>query len=372
MRITLTGGGTGGHVMPIVALISEIKSYFKDESVEFLWIGSDMGPERKIAKENNIPFKAVSSGKLRRYLSWQNIVDFFRTVKGFFQAYFAIRKFKPDVLFGKGGYVSVPAVLASYFLSVPSLIHESDVSLGLANKILLPYAKKIAVTFPETLENLGKYKDKGIVTGNPIRKDILKGNRGRVVEKYNLKTDLPVILIMGGSQGAEKINEAIIKSLPDLLEKYQIIHLCGDKNFNKIKDEVSGTKGDMQNYHLFPGIYGDDLADALACADLVISRAGLNSLFELALLGKPSVIIPYPHAAANHQVKNAEIFSKEKAIKLIKEEGLTSELLVNEIDYLFGNPKEMDNMGAEFSKIGNRINGNAGEKILKELLELKK
>lgn len=372
MRILLSGGGTGGHAVPIIALVSEIRSYFKDGKVDLLWIGSKYGPEKKLAEENNIPFMEISSGKLRRYWSFKNISDFFRIAVGFFQAFFIIRKFKPDVMFGKGGYVSVPAVLASRFLSVPSMIHESDYNLGLANKILLPYVDKAAVTFQETLDFLGKYKDKGVVTGNPIRSDILKGDKERAYDKLNLDRDKPVILVMGGSQGAVKINEAVAGSLPGLLDKYQVIHLCGDKNYEDLKNETSKIAGEMEGYKLYPSLYGDQLADVLACADLIISRAGLNTLFEIALLGKPSIIIPYPYAAGNHQEKNAKYFEKEGAIALIGEDDLNSELLARKINELFESPDKLKGLGGNNLKIGRRLNENASQKILKELLAIKK
>lgn len=378
MRILLTGGGTGGHVMPILAVISEIKHYFKtktNESVEFLWLGSKYGPEKIAAQEEKIPYKSISCGKLRRYWSWQNFVDIFRIPIGTIQAFFAIKKFRPDVAFSKGGYVSVPAVLACFLQSIPCLIHESDVILGLANKIMLRFADKIAITFPETKKELTKYKDKLVITGNPVRKEILSGSKKRGYRIFGLEFGKPVILILGGSQGAQKINEVIIEALPYLLSRYQIIHLCGKKNFKKVSNailKIPKIKNQIKNYHLFSSLFGEKIADALTCSDLVISRAGSNILCELAVLGKPTILIPYPYASAIHQKKNAKLFTDKKAAEMIEEERLNANSLIKKIDQLFLNPKKLEELSINILKISNQINKKASEKIIDELLKLRK
>lgn len=377
MRILLTGGGTGGHVMPVLAVISELKHYFKikaDEPVEFLWLGSKYGPEKIAAQEEKIPYKSISCGKLRRYWSWQNFVDIFRIPIGVIQAFLTIRKFKPDVAFSKGGYVSVPAVLACFLLSIPCLIHESDVVLGLSNRKMLRFADKIAITFPETKEFI-KYKNKLVITGNPIRKEVLSGSKKRGYLIYGLDFGKPVILILGGSQGAQKINEVLIKALPHLLSRYQIIHLCGKKNFKEINDKISKIskiKNQISNYHLFPNLFGEKIADALASSDLVISRAGSNMLCELAALGKPAILIPYPYASALHQRKNAEIFTKKRAAEMINETDLIPDTLIKKIDQLFSNPRKLEELSVNILKISNQINGSAAEKIVNELLKIRK
>ncbi len=379
MKILLTGGGTGGHATPIIALTSKIRSYFKNEEkrkIEFLWVGSSNGIEKEIACKNNIKYAEISTGKFRRYWSFQNVIDFFKIITGFFQSILIIRKFKPDILFSKGGYVGVPPVLAAYFFKIPSLIHESNISLGLANKILLPFVSKIALTFEETKNQIkNKYKNKVIITGNPIREDILGGNREEGLRELGFKSNKPTILILGGSQGAIRINEVIIKSLPHLLDKYQIVHLCGDNNYRACGSLLTITKlkeGYDENYKLYPSVYGSKLADIFACSDLVISRGGLNTLFELALLSKPSIIIPYPYAAANHQEKNAERIAKEGAIELIKESNLNSEMLIKKIDTLMNDSIRLEGLRQKIHQFGQKVNKNASQKIIKELLDLKK
>lgn len=378
MKILLTGGGTGGHTVPIIALVSYMKSYFRNEKKEarFLWIGSDYGPEKKMAQENGIPFKAVYSGKFRRYWSVENLTDIFRIIIGFVQSWLIIRKFKPDLLFGKGGYISVPPVLASYFLKVPSLIHESDINMGLANKILLPFVKKIAITFQETEKDIKeKYRDKVVVTGNPIRKSILKGSKEEGLKEFKFNKEKSVVLVLGGSQGAVRINEVVIKSLPKLLDNYQIIHLCGDKNYRDCGSllTVTNIKDEQEkSYQLVPSLYGSKLANAFACADLVISRGGLNTLFELALLSKPSIIIPYPYAASNHQEENAKKIAKSGAIELIRESDLDSKVLIGKINYLFKNKDKLDKLASKIYEFGHKVNKDASKKITEELLQLDK
>jgi UDP-N-acetylglucosamine--N-acetylmuramyl-(pentapeptide) pyrophosphoryl-undecaprenol N-acetylglucosamine transferase len=375
MKILLTGGGTGGHVMPILAVISEVKNHFKiktKEPVKFLWLGSKFGPEKIFAKESKITFREIPCGKLRRYFSLQNFVDIFRIPIGVTKAFFVIRKFKPDVAFSKGGYVSVPSVLACVLLSVPCLTHESDVALGLSNKKLLRFVDKIALTFPETQKGLEKFKDKLVITGNPIRKEILTGSKKRGYRIFGLEYGKPAILILGGSQGARKINEVLIKALPHLLSRYQIIHLCGKKNFNEIRDAVSKISAEgRKNYHLFSSLYGEKMADALTSSDLVISRAGSNTLGELATLGKPAILIPYPYASAFHQRKNAEIFVKKEAAEMIDEIYLTKDALIKKIDQLFSNPAKLENLSTNMINLSNKIDGKAAEKIADELLKLK-
>ncbi|NQU99977.1 MAG: UDP-N-acetylmuramate--L-alanine ligase, partial [Parcubacteria group bacterium] len=348
----------------------------KKEKIEFLWIGSNDGPEKKLARSENIRFEGISSGKLRRYWSFQNFLVFFKVITGFFQSILIIRKFKPELVFSKGGYVGVPVVLASYFLKIPSLIHESDISIGLANKMLLPFVTRLVITFEETKEQIkDKYKKKVVVTGNPIREDVLGGNKEQGLKELGFKSDKPVILILGGSQGAIRINEVIIKSLSNLLEKYQIVHLCGDNNYrscgslliaSRIKEKYD------QNYKLYPSVYGSKLADIFACSDLVISRGGLNTLFELALLSKPSIIIPYPHAASNHQEKNAERIANDGAIELVKEDGLNSEMLIKKIDNLVNDSIKLEELRQKIHKFGQKVNKGASQKIIKELMSLKK
>lgn len=377
MRILLSGGGTGGHVMPILALISELKSHFQGqgEKIEFLWLGSKTGPEKDFAQKNNIPYKAVACGKLRRYWSWQNFVDIFKIPIGIVQALFIISKFQPHILFGKGGFVSIPSVIACWFFRVPSLIHESDIVLGLANKLLLPFVTKIAVTFAQTKTELKRYKQKVCITGNPIRNEILSGSKKRGYRVLGLEYTKPTILVLGGSQGAQKINKVLLEALPHLLQRYQIIHLCGRANFNKIKLNISKNtkiKKKIKNYHLFSELFGEKYADALISADLVISRAGTNTLCEIACLGKPALLIPYPYAAGEHQTKNALFFKKADAAELVFEKDLDSKQLIIKINRLLTNQKRLEKLRINMSVLAGQIDKNAAKNIVKELIKLKK
>lgn len=361
MKILLSGGGTGGHIIPILAVVFELKKLAK-ESIEFLWIGSKKGPEARFAKRNKIDFHRVFCGKLRRYFSLQNILDIFKVPLGILQAYFIIKKFKPDVLFSKGGYVSVPAVIACWLLRIPSLIHESDSTPGLANRFLSRFVTKIGLGFPEAEKYFEKFKEKIIVLGNPVRPQILFGSKKRGFSYFNLEDDRFVILVTGGSQGAERLNEIIAQAMPRLLEKYQVIHLYGKKQKIDTKKKMM-----RKYYHPFPFLEAEQMADALACADLIISRAGANILAEIAALAKPSILIPYPLAAQDHQMKNAKIFEKQGAAIVIDQVDLSANRLYQEIKRLFTDKEKLSQMAKSARKLAQP---KASEKIAIEILDL--
>lgn len=363
MKILLTGGGTGGHVFPILAVINEIKRLSR-EPVNFLWVGSKEGPEKDIAKKLNISYKSICTGKFRRYFSWQNLIDLFKIPVGKIQAFFIIKSFRPDVIFSKGGYVSIPAVLAGWFLRIPILIHESDTFPGLANRFLSRFVKKIAVSFKET-EKYFPVK-KCVLTGNPIRPEILEGSKERGFRYFGLVYDRPVILVTGGSQGSRKINQVIIEALNKLLKKYQIIHLCGERQISSIKSQISNI--DFKYYKLYPFLPTEQMADALTVADLVVSRAGANILAELAVLGKPSILIPLPTAASNHQEKNARLFEKNKAAWVIKEKDLTADVLFKEVNWLMTHKERLDKMSGNVLKLAKP---EAAKRIAEEILKLR-
>lgn len=366
MKILLTGGGTGGHIFPILAIVSEIKRV--KENIDFLWIGMKKSQEERFAERNNIPFKGISGGKLRRYFSWQNFFDFFKIPLGFIQAFFIIKKFKPDIVFGKGGYVSLSVVLASKLLGIPVLIHESDVFPGLTNRFLASFVDKIAITFAETKKYFTRYKDKLILTGNPIRPEILSANKKRGYRILGLDYGKPVILVIGGSQGAVKLNEVLVKALPDLLKKYQIIHLTGEKNIKEVLKNVALLKiekNQIKNYHPYPFLLGEKIGDALICADLIISRAGSNTLSEIAALNKPSILIPYPYGSGGHQIENAKVFQRKGAAVLIEEAELNKNRLIEEINRLFSNREKLESMILKTFSLSHL---EANQKIIKEIL----
>ena len=323
-RIILTGGGTAGHVTPNIALIPKLR----DLGYDIQYIGSYNGIEKELIEPFGIPYHGISSGKLRRYFSVQNFTDPFRVVKGFSEARKLIKDLKPDVIFSKGGFVSVPVVLAGKRCKVPVIIHESDMTPGPANKIAIPSAVKVCCNFPETLDSLPK--GKAVLTGSPIRQELLSGNKIAAMDMCGFTADKPVILVIGGSLGSVIVNNAVRKSLPRLLEKFQIIHLCGK---GKTDDSLNDTKGYCQFEYI-----RDELRDIFALADIVISRAGANAICELLALRKPNLLIPLSaKASRGDQILNARSFERQGFSMVIEEEDLTEETLVSSVLDLYEN-----------------------------------
>ncbi|AFY73138.1 UDP-N-acetylglucosamine--N-acetylmuramyl-(pentapeptide) pyrophosphoryl-undecaprenol N-acetylglucosamine transferase [Synechococcus sp. PCC 7502] len=341
-KIILTGGGTAGHVTPNIALIPRLQSL----GWEVEYIGSKHGIEQRLISELHIPFYGIASGKLRRYFDLQNFIDPFKIIKGVFDAYFLLRKIKPDIIFSKGGFVTVPVILGAWANGIPIIIHESDITPGLANKISIPFATKICVTFPETL----KYIPQAVFTGLPIRTEILGGNAERGREFCGFKQELPILLVIGGSSGSEKINLAVRKILGQLITKFQVIHGCG-------KDNTDRNFDDLPNYKQVEYL-GAELADVLAIADVIISRAGANSIFEFLALKKPHLLIPLSKAASRgDQILNAQSFQHLGYSSVLSEEDLTSESLWQAINQLYDRRQEyIEAMtGSEIGDIISRI-----------------
>lgn len=321
-RIILTGGGTAGHVTPNIALLPRLSELGYD----IQYIGSYNGIEKDLIEPFGVPYHGISSGKLRRYLSMQNLTDPFRVLKGFSEARKLIKELKPDVIFSKGGFVSVPVVLAGKRCKVPVIIHESDMTPGLANKIAIPSATKVCCNFPETLEYLPK--GKAVLTGSPIRQELLSGNKIAALDLCGFTADKPVILVIGGSLGSVVVNNAVRKSLPTLLEHFQVIHLCGK---GKTDESLNGTEG----YYQFEYVK-DELRDIFALADLVISRAGANAICELLALRKPNLLIPLSaKASRGDQILNARSFERQGFSMVIEEEELTPESLLEAVQQLY-------------------------------------
>lgn len=320
-KIILTGGGTAGHVVPNLALLPKL--YALGFQVEY--IGGKDGMEKKLAEEAGLKYYGISAGKLRRYMDIKNITDMFKVMKGLADSVSILRRAKPDVIFSKGGFVSVPVVVAGRLLGIPSVIHESDMTPGLANKIALPFAGAVCVTFPETLAHLPK--GKGCLTGTPIRASLFKGCRNTDICGFQVRR--PTVLMMGGSQGSVLINEALRGALPVLLSRYNIIHICGKGN---LKEDLK-TEGYRQFEYA-----SEELPDLLASADLIVSRAGANSISEFLALQKPSLLIPLSKKASRgDQILNAESFSRQGFARVLEEEALSAERLTVEIDALYQN-----------------------------------
>lgn len=318
-KIVMTGGGTAGHVTPNIALIPSLR----EAGYEISYIGSYEGIEKRLIEEQNIPYYGISSGKLRRYFDSKNFTDPFKVVKGLAQAVSLLKKIKPDIVFSKGGFVSVPVVLAAKICHIPAIIHESDITPGLANKIAIPGATKVCCNFPETLKYLPK--EKAVFTGSPIRQELLSGNADAALTFCKLPAkSKPVLLIIGGSTGSKVINTIVRASLPTLLKNYLVIHLCGKNNLDA---SLEGMAGYVQLEYA-----GKGLADLFALSDIVISRAGANAIFELLALRKPNILIPLSAAASRgDQILNANSFKNSGYSYVLEEEKLSMETLQNAI-----------------------------------------
>ena len=321
-RIILTGGGTAGHVTPNIALIPKLREL----GFDIHYIGSYNGIEKDLIEPFGIPYHGISSGKLRRYFSLQNFTDPFRVIKGFGEARKLIKNLKPDVIFSKGGFVSVPVVLAGKKCKVPVIIHESDMTPGLANKIAIPSAAKICCNFPETLDCLPE--GKAVLTGSPIRQELLSGNKIAAMDLCKFTADKPVILVIGGSLGSVVVKNAVRESLPCLLKDFQIIHLCGK---GKTDESLKNTKGYCQFEYV-----KDELRDIFALSEIVISRAGANAICELLALRKPNLLIPLSaKASRGDQILNARSFERQGFSMVLEEEDLTKETLTSTVYKLF-------------------------------------
>ena len=323
-RIILTGGGTAGHVTPNIALLPRLKELQYD----IHYIGSYNGIEKELIEQFAVPYHGISTGKLRRYFSVQNFTDPFRVLKGMNEAKKLVKILKPDIIFSKGGFVSVPVVLAAKRRHVPAIIHESDMPPGLANKLTLPAATKVCCNFPETLEHLPE--GKAVLTGSPIRQELLTGDKYKAREFLHFTSDKPVIMVVGGSLGAVAVNEAVRQILPELLKSFQVIHLCGR---GKVDASLSGLEGYAQFEYI-----KEELRHLFALTDLVISRAGANAICELLALHKPNLLIPLSaNASRGDQILNARSFERQGFSVVLEEEELDHTILLNAIQALYKN-----------------------------------
>ena len=340
-RIVLTGGGTAGHVTPNMALVPKLI----DEGYDIAYIGSYEGMERKLIDDIGVPYYGISSGKLRRYFDLKNFTDPFRVIKGYFEAKKILKKLHPNVVFSKGGFVTVPVVIAAKKLHIPVIIHESDMTPGLANKLSIPSASKVCCNFPETIEHLPK--GKAVLTGSPIRQELFQGRKETGLKLCGFQADKPVLLIIGGSLGSVAINNAIRNNLDELLKTYQIIHLCGRGNLDQSLDTRKG-------YRQFEYVK-DDLKHYFACADVVVSRAGANAICELLALRKPNVLIPLElNASRGDQILNAKSFEKQGYSYVLQEEDVTSETLLNAVNTVYSQRQTYINAMNQ-SKLANPI-----------------
>ena len=323
-RIILTGGGTAGHVTPNLALLPSLK----EAGYEITYMGSYDGIEKRLVEDFNIPYVGIATGKFRRYLDVKNLTDPFRVIKGYGEARKFLKEYRPDVVFSKGGFVSVPVVRAAASLKLPCIIHESDMTPGLANKLCFPVAKKICCNFPETFDMLPE--EKAVLTGTPIRAELAQGSKLAGLEMCGFTANKPVIMVIGGSLGAANVNKAVRDALPQLLEKYQVVHLCG-------KDKLDNLLLTTPGYKQFEYLKAE-LKDIFAMADVVISRAGANAICELLALRKPNILIPLPASSSRgDQLLNAQSFEAQEFSLVLHEDDLTTALLVEKVNELYEN-----------------------------------
>lgn len=365
IKIVFTGGGTGGHIFPLIAITREMRNLLLGQEYEFIYIGPNEPDWGIIAlSHEGFAIKTIYAGKIRRYFSWKNFKDIFKTIFGIIQSIFYLWRIKPKLVFSKGGYGSMPVVIASWMLKIPVFLHESDVVPGLANRIASRFAKKIFTSFPKT----EYFKlEETIFVGNPIRKEILQGSKSKAKEIFGLTFEKPIITILGGSQGSQKINDFILLILPQLLQKYEVVHQCGMNKIEQVKKEVQVIidKELEKFYHPVGFLNEEETKHLLAGSDLIISRAGSGAIFEIAALSKPSILIPLAGSAGNHQAKNALYYAQIGACEVIEEENLTPNFFLNKLNYIFREEtkKRMSESASKFAK------PDAAKIIAREILE---
>jgi len=351
MKILFTGGGTGGHILPIIALAREIRAQSNPElakKLTFLYMGPKESFAEMLLTQEGIKTYHILSGKIQRYEFLKslpkNLLSIFVKVPiGIMQAFFRIFFLSPDIIFSKGGYGSIPSAVAGWILHVPIVLHESDVIPGMANRIVGKFAFEIFVSFPNTREFR---KNKVVEVGNPIRKTLLSGSKEEAKQLFKLQGTKPLLLIIGGSQGSQRINDMLLVILHEALKSYEIIHQTGEKNLSQVKAEaeVVVDKNLQQFYHPVGFFKETELRHAYAASDLIISRAGSGSVFEIAALGKPSILIPLPEAAQNHQIENAYAYQKSGACIVLEENNLTPHFFLERVHSLFAGKAELQTM----------------------------
>ena len=336
MKILFTGGGTGGHIFPIIA----IKESFQDAH-KFYYLGPD-----SFAKENlkDIKTKFIAAGKFKRYFDPLLSIELTKTIIGIIQSFWYLFFWMPDVIFSKGGYGSFPVVFVGRLYRIPIIVHDSDAIPGITNRKTARWAKKIILSFESAKKYFKpKQQNKIVIIGNPIRKELLIGEKNSAKQALNIASAKPVILIMGSSQGAQKINEIVVNTLPRLLEIAEIIHMTGEKNFKDVKKETQKSP----EYHLYPFLNAEQLKNAYAVTDLIINRAGAGSIFEIAALGKPGILIPLENSASNHQKQNAYEFGQTGGAVVLGQENLTPNIFLETVSNLLKNPQKLSEMSAK-------------------------
>jgi len=344
MKILFTGGGTGGHVFPLVAIAREIRRIYPRKDLEFYYLGPKDELSLIYLSQEDFNIKTIMSGKIRRYFSWENFLDIlFKIPFGFLQSFFIILKMKPDLVFSKGGSGSISVTFSAWLLRIPIFIHESDAIPGLSNQKTANWAKKIFTSFPKT-EFFNP--DEVTLVGNPIRNEIINGDAKVAGELFDLTFTKPIFLVIGGSQGAEAINDFVLLILNDLLKNYEVIHVCGIENLKQVQAEAQVVidKNLEKYYHAVGFLDEEKIKHAYKAADIIISRSGSGSIFEIAAVGKPSILVPLPTAAANHQAKNAYIYADTGAAIVMEQNSLMPNFFLEQIELLFLHPEKIEEM----------------------------
>lgn len=339
MKVIFASGGSGGPNAPLLAVYEELK--IRDANLNALWLGTKNGVEKTMIAPYQIPFKTIISGKLRRYFSLMNLFTPFFVCLGFIQALFILRKFKPEVVLTAGSFVAVPVVYAAWFLGIPRFVHQQDLEIGLANKLMAKVATAVTVTFSDSIGHFNFKKTFHV--SNPVRKSILNGNKERAITLFKLIPNRRTILFTGGGQGADLINQMVLESVGKFCAEYQVLHLTG------VGKEIASKFADYYdrqtlklieaNYHAYEFLQ-TEIFDAMAAADLVVSRAGFSILTELAVLAKPVLLIPLP----GHQELNAQYFAKYNAAKVIRQANLNNQIFTKLILGLMSNPADLQNL----------------------------
>ncbi len=358
MKILFSGGGTGGHFYPIMAIAAAIRERGKERKIipPTLYFMSPSKYNARALFDNEIEFVKVPSGKIRRYFSLLNITDAFKTLFGCISAVRKMYSIYPDVVFGKGGYASFPALFAAKLLRIPVVIHESDSHPGKVNAWAGKFARRIAISYPGAAKYFTRHPDRVAFTGNPLRKEIVQPLSNGAHEFLELEQNTPVVVVLGGSQGAQNINDTVIEALPELLNRYQIIHQTGKANLDEIKSTSKVIlKDHPYSYRYHPFDYLNELALRMSAgvATVVVSRAG-STIFEIAAWGIPSIIIPLPHSVSHDQTANAFAYSESGAASVIEENNLSAHILIEEIDRIVNSPairKTMSERAKAFSRL---------------------
>lgn len=362
MKILITGGGTGGHIYPALAFVNYVKQV--DPTTEFMYVGTKTGLESQIVPKYTIPFKTIEIQGFRRSLSPQNIKTVYLFLSSIGKAKKIIKDFQPDVVIGTGGYVSGPVIYAAKQLKIPTIVHEQNSIPGITNKFLSKYATKVAICFPSVAAYFPK--EKVVLTGNPRAQEVATIERTDILREYGLEPDKKTVIIFGGSRGALKINQAFIEALPLFEQReYQVLYASGERYYQDLQKKLKLLKKNLTNISIQP--YIDKMAEVLAAADLVVSRAGATSIAEFTALGLPAILIPSPYVTNDHQTKNAQSLVKSGAVEMISDQELTGLKLVTEIDAILLDEKRHQLMADASKKEGIPDAGNRLYKVVKEI-----